>query len=119
MGNQDYFTKKTVFSGINLKYNIYPRFLNTPFLIFGYGVNYQADDWFDTDPRWNNNLFQYIHLGAGYSWALPEIPLHVNFSVNSHIFLNDDFDGLTHGKFNDRIWTFSLGLEYQFNFRKP
>ncbi|ASB49802.1 curli production assembly/transport component CsgG [Alkalitalea saponilacus] len=113
------FNTNVSWSSLTLNLPIFPQYRNSPFLKAGYGINYQhGEKWFYNDPSFNNNIFQFIHFGAGYQWKLQELPLLIRVSADCHYFLSDEFDGMVHGKYNDRIWGFSLGIAYRFNLFK-
>ncbi|WP_062124864.1 CsgG/HfaB family protein [Geofilum rubicundum] len=92
---------------------------NNPFIQMGYGVSFITDNnWFHNDFVWNTNLLQYLHLGAGYQWRLSDWPLDIQFSITNQLYLNDQFDGVVYGKYNDRLWMANIGLQYRFNISK-
>jgi curli production assembly/transport component CsgG len=118
VSNGENYSAKIASSSLLLHYDIFHQLASTPFLEGGYGVLYQDDRWFMKEPVWNENVFDFVHLGLGYQWKLKKMPLYLNTSVRSQIFLNDDLDDLNYGHYNDRLWYFNIGIEYRFNLFK-
>ena len=117
--NGDNYTAKMASSNLIFHYDLFHGLKSTPFIEAGYGALYQNDErWFLEKPEWNKNLFQFAHLGLGYQWKIQDMPFYLNTSLSSQIFLNDKLDGLSYGKYNDRLWYFNIGIEYRFNLFK-
>ncbi|MFO8002412.1 MAG: CsgG/HfaB family protein [Marinilabilia sp.] len=117
--NGDDYNVKMATSSLLLHYDIFPNLKSTPYIEAGYGALYQTHDrWFLHKPRWNENVFQFVDLGLGYQWKLRNMPLYLNTSVSSQVFLSDKLDDLSYGKYNDRLWYFNFGIEYRFNLFK-
>ncbi len=116
--NEDYSVKMAT-SSLLLHYDLFPNLAATPFVQGGYSALYQTGDkWFDQTPKWNDNVFQFVQVGAGYQWKIGDLPLFMRGAVNSQILLNDQLDDFSYGKYNDRLWYFSFGIEYRFNLSK-
>ncbi|MFW5754104.1 MAG: CsgG/HfaB family protein [Marinilabiliaceae bacterium] len=117
--NGDDYDAKMASSSLVFHYDMFHHLKSTPFIEAGYGALYQDDErWFLEKPEWNKNLFQFIHLGLGYQWKINNMPLYLNTSVSSQVLMNDNLDGLSYGKYNDRLWYFNIGIEYRFNLFK-
>jgi curli production assembly/transport component CsgG len=107
---------KIATSSLLLHYDFFRNLSATPYIQGGYGILYQDDDkLFLKNPEWNKNVFQFVQIGLGYQWKIKDKPLFLKGAVNSQIFLNDNLDDLSYGDYNDRLWYFSIGLEYRFN----
>ncbi len=117
--NGDDYYAKMASSSLVLHYDMFHHLKSTPFIEAGYGALYQDNErWFLKKPEWNENVFQFFHLGLGYQWKFQDMPLYLNTSVNSQVFMNDNLDDLSYGKYNDRLWYFNIGIEYRFNLFK-
>ncbi len=117
--NEDKYDVKMASSALSVQYDFFRNLSSTPYIQAGYGVLYQDyDRWFLHKPVWNDNVFQFMHLGLGYQFRMENSPLIFKGAVNSQLFFNDHLDGLSYGKYNDRLWYFSFGLEYRFNLIK-
>lgn len=113
--NMNYFKTNFTHLSLDFTYKFYRRFLSSPYILAGYGVNYSTGNgWFDQPLVLDQNIYQFAQVGAGYNWQLKDIPLGFRASVTSRFFLNDSFDGISVGTVNDRLWFFNFGIEYRF-----
>ncbi len=114
-----YFETNFINAAAIAQFQLLHQYKNNPFIQLGYGVSFVTDNrWFENDPEWNTNVLQYLHFGAGYQWQINDWPLDIQVSVSNQFFLNDRFDGVSYGKYNDRVWMANLSLQYRFNISK-
>jgi curli production assembly/transport component CsgG len=119
VSNAENFKTNMIFSGFDLEYKLFRHLTHSPFIFLGYGLNVQsANNPFDAKFVRDENMFQYINTGVGYRWQKNNSPLGISISGVGQLFLNDKFDGVTQGQFNDRLWMINIGFDYRFNLRK-
>jgi curli production assembly/transport component CsgG len=113
------FEKYVASSSILLHYDVFKNLSSTPFLRIGYGLlHHDNESLFANKPVWNENLFQFLNLGVGYQWKVKDKPLYLKMGIDSQVFLNDGFDDFSYGNYYDRLWYFTLGVEYRLNLFK-
>ena len=102
----------------NATYFFFPKLQYTPYIQVGGGMaqaNNSIGD-FGSDLN-SDNLYPYIKGSVGLEYlATPRLGIDVNAS--SSYFLNDSFDGVQQGRFNDYFWTAKIGINYYFNLHK-
>ena len=106
-------------TSILFHYDVFRHLASTPYFRFGYGLlSADSENWFDQEAELNENLFQFLQLGIGYQWKVKNKPLYFKMGVDSQLLLDDDFDDFSYGNYSDRLWYFSVGLEYRFDLSK-
>lgn len=102
--NENIFKNKFVSTNIDLEYNFLPYEDLSPFVYAGIGAI--GDSKF-------NNIYGKVQSGLGLEY-LPINNLGIEFFGEYNLVLNDNLDGLVHGKRNDHFWRFGFGLNFYF-----
>lgn len=106
------------YAELNANYFFFPKLRYTPYLQVGGGVAQASDNIGDIiSDLTTDNLFPYVKGSVGLEYlATPRLGIDANAS--SSYFLNDNFDGVQQGRFNDYFWTAKLGVNWYFNLYK-
>lgn len=96
-------------SGLSLQWRILPTDQFTPFIYGGLGLVYETQrNKFST-----HELIPKAIAGAGIEYLLKN-GIGLNLAIGNQLLLNDEFDGLKQGNYNDMYWTGTVGLKYYF-----
>ena len=108
----DIFHANFLFAGMDAKYRLFNKHVQgSPYLTAGAGLLYHTDD-YRLDHMVDRSI-PFVKLEAGYEWLRGERSgLFMGVSVQQ--LLDDNIDGLVHGRYNDRIWSLSLGYRFYF-----
>ncbi len=118
-GAENKFTSNASFSDLSVQYRFFNRFSSTPFVRAGMGVMYYSrKHWFYEDPAFNKTMAPYWFAEAGYEFLAGK-RLGIYVAGDYIQLLNDSFDEKQYGKYNDRIWSVKLGINYYFNLFNP
>lgn len=99
---------------LDLKYHIFPENTLSPFVKFGIGLNRKSEmenvnRHFDVEEK----MFFSLNTGAGVEYMLFE-KIGLNMMINWKYFLDDNFDNMKSGKYNDYYLGGSAGLSIYF-----
>jgi curli production assembly/transport component CsgG len=108
LGAQEYFKPNVTISEANLQYRTLPFQKICPFVQIGGGFVTRRDDSFLKFSGKRDNM---LNAGLGLEYALNRW-IGVNLSGQYNYFINDDFDRIKSGGFNDTYWRGSLGLSF-------
>ncbi len=107
------------YMGLDLKYRFFNQYAGSPFLEAGAGMLYHNEGTFAKEPLvYEENLMPFVRMSGGYEWMVRD-RMGVNLSVTFNQLLQDNIDGMVYGRYNDRIWSFNIGLSYYFNMFRP
>ncbi len=107
------------YTGFDLKYRFLNHYEGSPFLEVGGGLLYHTEAYYVDEPfNMNENLMPFVNLTAGYEWLVRQ-RTGVSLSVTNHQLLQDNIDGMVRGRYNDRIWSFNVGVTFYFNMFNP
>lgn len=109
---REIFHSNILFADVKAKYRLLNRHVQgSPYLTAGGGLMYHTND-YRLDHMLDRSI-PFVTLGAGYEWLRGERSgLFMGISVQQ--LLDDNIDGLSHGRYNDRIWSLSLGYRFYF-----
>jgi len=101
------FLDKSLFGDISFRYIFMPYDKFTPFLSLGGGVDFNSKRVGMLDSKYASRLSG----SFGFEYLLQK-NLGVSISSGWNYFLNDRFDGVKYGRYNDASWGISLGMRY-------
>lgn len=108
---QELFQKSETFADIGLVYLANPKSRFSPFLKIGGGAYFNFQERVGLSAQ---KLLPYFSYNAGIEYLISDkVGLNGNVFVNQII--NDRFDGIEAGSFNDLIWGMNLGLKIYFS----
>lgn len=109
---KDFFSANFAHTGFDFKYRFMNRYQASPFVELGVGMLYHTElTYFDQPFIYNQNLIPFLNLTAGYEWLVSDM-FGINIAMTNRQLLKDDIDAMEHGRFNDRIWSISMGLKF-------
>ncbi|WP_460925328.1 CsgG/HfaB family protein [Pontibacter brevis] len=98
------------YAELDLNYNLFPKLRHTPYLQVGAGA-------LVTDNIFSNfgteGFNPYVKAGLGYEYTVTR-RIGLDFNASSSYLLNDSFDEVEQGRFNDYFWTGKVGVNFYF-----
>lgn len=110
LATREVFDLTTNYAELNLNYNLFPKLSHTPYLQVGGGALVTDGIFTDFGAEGFNT---YIKAGVGYEYFLAN-RIGLDLNASSSYLLNDDFDAVVQGRFNDYFWTAKVGINYYF-----
>ncbi|WP_299826371.1 CsgG/HfaB family protein [uncultured Pontibacter sp.] len=109
-----YFNVSTNFAEANLYYNFFPKLRYTPYFQLGSGaLLYNSDQ-----QSYSIDSFDpYVKAGLGIEYLVTD-RVGLDLNVSSSYLMNDNFDSVEQGRFNDYFWTAKVGLNFYLNLYK-
>ncbi|HZW40591.1 MAG TPA: CsgG/HfaB family protein [Ignavibacteriaceae bacterium] len=106
---QKKFSTTLFIADIGLQYKFHSNRVMTPFLIAGGTLNYMTNlpGYFHKKNDWQSGLL----FGAGVDYRLLK-GISLNLILENHYMLNDKFDGIKQGRYNDYYWGLKAGINY-------
>lgn len=105
----NYFRKDISAGSLNLQYKVLPFQQITPIFSLGYGWVNTRNTWFE----FSGKKYGAVNSGLGLEYALNR---HIGLQIIGQYsyFINDKFDGIRAGGFNDSYWKAQAGLAFYF-----
>lgn len=97
-----------------LKYRFLNQFKNTPYLHLGAGFATEVNNTLDPDASGFTTYYPQLSTELGMEFLMTN-KLGLNTSVNYRLFLSDQLDRLSRGKFDDSIWGANIGVLFYFS----
>lgn len=95
---------------VSAQYRLFPYDLLTPYLIGGIGgITPNTDRRFD----FSNSWYPKVNAGLGFEYML-NTNIGLRVAVDYNYLLNDRFDTIEQGKYNDFYWRGNIGLNFYF-----
>ena len=95
---------------LNVQYRLFPYDKFTPYLLGGFGaITPNVDSRFD----FSNDWFPKLNAGGGLEYMLSS-SVGIRLAVDYNYLLNDRFDAVEQGKYNDFYWRGNVGLNFYF-----
>ena len=109
LATDDFYKQNIDFLDLNFDWIILPRQKYTPFITLGTGLLFKTEDQVFNleDP------FIKANYGGGFEYILSN-KISLKISILNHYLLNDNFDGIEQGKFNDFFWNLNFGARVYF-----
>lgn len=99
------------YAELNVNYNLFPKLRHTPYLQVGAGTLVTDEIFRDFGSEAYNS---YVKAGVGYEYLLTK-QIGLDLNASSSYLLNDNFDDVEQGRFNDYFWTGKMGINFYFN----
>ncbi|RIJ33975.1 CsgG/HfaB family protein [Pontibacter oryzae] len=118
LATEQNFERKIIFSELNLNYSLFPRLNQSPYLQVGAGALASGDGFSNALNNISlSDMNAYVKAGVGMEFMASK-RLGIDANVYSSYLLNDKFDEVQNGRFNDYFWGAKLGLNYYFGLFK-
>lgn len=118
LATEQNFERKMIYSELDLNYSIFPRLSQSPYLQVGAGALASGDSFSDAFGNISfSDMNAYVKAGIGIEFmASKRFGLDAN--IYSSYMLNDKFDEVQNGRFNDYYWGAKIGVNYYFGLFK-
>jgi len=110
LATKDFFRSDVAYADLNLAYRFSPYNMLTPYGYGGFGViTENATGRFD----FSNRKYPKVNLGAGIEFLINN-SIGLKTSLDYNVMLNDNFDLVEQGKYNDHYWRANVGFHFYF-----
>ncbi|WP_224996166.1 CsgG/HfaB family protein [Cesiribacter sp. SM1] len=110
LATNEIFSLTVNYAELDLNYNLFPKTRHTPYLQLGGGTLVPDNIFSDSGAA---GLNPYVKAGLGFEYLLTD-RLGLDLNASSSYMLNDRFDDVEQGRFNDYFWVGKLGINYYF-----
>ena len=105
--NGQFLNQRFSYAEAGLQARLFPNDRFSPYVLAGSGVTARNSSAFSAP----TSPLPHTVLGLGAEWLVAS-RLGVSLGIDNHIFLNDRFDQLSRGRYNDYYWAGRFGLVY-------
>ena len=110
LATERYYQSQVSSVEVNAQYRLFPYDLLTPYLLMGVGViTPNTNSRFDFSNTW----YPKVNVGGGFEYML-NTNIGLRLSVDYNYLLDDGFDEVEQGKYNDFYWRGNIGLNFYF-----
>ncbi len=110
LATNEIFSLTVNYAELDLNYLLFPKTRYTPYLQLGGGILTTDDIFSDFSAA---GLNPYIKAGLGFEYLITD-RLGLDINASSSYLLNDRFDDVEQGRFNDYFWVGKIGINYYF-----
>ncbi len=108
LANTKYYESTIDNFGVNGIYYLLPEYTFSPYVFGGFKMLVEDKDMF----KFTKNWFPVLSGGAGLEYLYDKIGFNLSMILNYS--LNDDLDGMSHGKYNDYFYNAFFGINFYF-----
>ncbi|MFD3001699.1 CsgG/HfaB family protein [Pontibacter toksunensis] len=110
LATREVFELMANYAELNVNYSLLPKLRHTPYLQVGAGTLVTDGIFRDFGSEVYNS---YVKAGIGYEYLLSK-QIGLDLNASSSYLLNDTFDDVEQGRFNDYFWTGKIGINFYF-----
>ncbi|AHM62729.1 curli production assembly/transport component CsgG [Flammeovirgaceae bacterium 311] len=114
LATREIFNLSVNWAEIDLNYNLFPKLRHTPYLQLGGGTLVRDNIFSDFGAA---GLHPYVKAGLGMEYLLTD-RIGLDFNASSSYMLNDSFDEVEQGRFNDYFWSGKVGINFYFGMNR-